>query len=239
MAERRRKEARADTEDDTTQTPEGEETGMDGEDIRNEGEADAPRKLPDAPVPDEEADIDVTVEMQPGGAQTTRAVDDKREKPDMKPPTRRRAKSKRSTVYLRDIPASLVAEARHMFPEAKNNTDAVAAYMALKMGIVDDLTDEQTELLRSHRSEDPVAVMNDRLNGIERDMRAFLAMAQELELTLGFLVFDRLGYRREEATSPRDVNLLENGVEAMVARMQECTKNFRARERIRNGRPKR
>ena len=48
------------------------------------------RRLPDAPDEKPDEDLDVTVEMQPGGAQTTRAVVKDTEKKDMTPPARPR-----------------------------------------------------------------------------------------------------------------------------------------------------
>ena len=107
------------------------------------------RKLPDAPEEKPDEDVDVTVEMQPGGATTTRTVVKDVEKKDMTPPARPRKKSKKesSTTYLRAMPTALVNEARRLFPTASNNTDAVAAYISVKSGVTEDLTEDQLALI--------------------------------------------------------------------------------------------
>lgn len=242
--EQRRKQMEETEAADVAVTDEGEIGGNQGEDpaVEDENPTDESvqegRRLPD--VPDkaiDEGDVDVTVEMQPGGAVTSRSATASKEKPDVRPPARVKRKSKRNVTYIRDLPTSLVTEARRLFPSANNNTDAVAAYMAFKSGVMDDLTDEQMALVKSYDGEDPVVSMNERIHNIERSMVSFMAMFQELELTLGFIAYDRLGYRRESADSPRDVNMLENGVDAMVERMRESAKQFRARDAIKNGRP--
>lgn len=199
------------------------------------------RKLPDAPAEKPDEDLDVTVEMQPGGATTTRTAVTDVEKKDMTPPARPRKKSKKesSTTYLRAMPTALVNEARRLFPTAGNNTDAVAAYMAFKSGVTEDLTEDQLELVRGFKGEDPVVTVNERLSSLEKQMKGQNMMLDELELAIGFLIFDRLGYRRESANGPADVNLLENGVDTLIDSLRRYTRQYVTRENQRNGRPQR
>lgn len=199
------------------------------------------RRLPDAPDEKPDEDLDVTVEMQPGGAQTTRTVVKDTEKKDMTPPARPKRKSKKesSTTYLRAMPTALVDEARRLFPNASNKTDAVAAYMSFKSGVTEDLTEDQLALVRGFKGEDPVVATNERLSHLEKQMREQNMVLNELELALGFLIFDRLGYRRENANGPADVNLLENGVDTLITRIRQCTGQYVTRENLRNGRPQR
>lgn len=199
------------------------------------------RKLPDAPEGKPDEDVDVTVEMQPGGATTTRAVVTDVEKKDMTPPARPRKKSKResSTTYLRAMPTALVNEARRLFPTASNNTDAVAAYISFKSGVTEDLTEDQLALVRGFKGEDPVVTVNERLSSLEKQTKGQNMVLNELELAIGFLIFDRLGYRRESANGPADVNLLENGVDTLIDSIRKYTTQYVTRENQRNGRPQR
>lgn len=199
------------------------------------------RKLPDAPEEKPDGDVDVTVEMQPGGTTTTRAAVTDVEKKDMTPPARSRKKSKKEspTTYLRAMPTALVNEARRLFPTASNNTDAVAAYISFKSGITEDLTEDQLALVRGFKGEDPVVTVNERLSHLEKQTKGQNMVLNELELAIGFLIFDRLGYRRESANGPADVNLLENGVDTLIDSIRKYTTQYVTRENQRNGRPQR
>lgn len=224
-------------ETDSVDNQVGNQTATDG---GQESTAQA-RKLPDAPEEKPDEDVDVTVEMQPGGATTTRTVVTDVEKKDMTPPARSRKKSKKesSTTYLRAMPTALVNEARRLFPTASNNTDAVAAYISFKSGVTEDLTEGQLALVRGYKGEDPVVTVNERLSHLEKQTKGQNMVLNELELAIGFLIFDRLGYRRESANGPADVNLLENGVDTLIDSIRKYTTQYVTRENQRNGRPQR
>lgn len=196
------------------------------------------RRLPDAPEMEAEEDVDVTVEMQLGGTQTTRTSAKNTEKPDMELPKRRGRPSKKAdTVYVRDVPRVLVNEAKRMFPSAKSVTDAVTAFMAYKSGIMEDLTADQLALVRGYEETDPIVTMTGMVEHMESDMRTMLGVMRELELGQAYMIYDRLGFRKEGAESPGMVNFLENGVDDMVRRLRENSLQQVKRDRIRNGRP--
>lgn len=186
-----------------------------------------------------EDDVDVSVEMTPGGTERSRSsVAMPRQKVEI-PKVKPKVTKKRETVYVRDVPKSLVTEAKRLFPTAKNQTDAVAAYMAYKMGIFDDLTDEQFAQLKGYREEDPLEALTRKVESMETNMFRMANFIQEMEFAMGFLIYDRLGFRRESADSPLSVNMTEDGVYDMVKRMQESSRIFRERKRVKDGRAKR
>lgn len=202
-----------------------------------------PHELPDSIARIVEApegeDLDVSVEMTPGGTERSRSTAARpREKVEI-PRSRPKATRKRETVYLRDVPKALVTEAKRLFPHAKNQTDAVAAFMAYKTGIVDDLTEEQFKQLKGYHEEDPVEALQRKVEGMEQNMRVMTAFMQEMEFAMGFLIYDRLGFRRDSADSPLSVNMTEDGVYDMVKRMQDSSRIFRERKRVKDGRPRR
>lgn len=244
LAQRNKARAsQAETRPTDPQPTQGETDDVDNRTATDSGqEGTAPaRKLPDALEEKPDEDVDVTVEMQPGGATTTRTVVTDVEKKDMTPPARPRKKSKResSMTYLRAMPTALVNEARRLFPTASNNTDAVAAYISFKSGVTEDLTEDQLALVRGFKGEDPVVTVNERLSSLEKQTKGQNMVLNELELAIGFLIFDRLGYRRESANGPADVNLLENGVDTLIDSIRKYTTQYVTRENQRNGRPQR
>lgn len=244
LAQRNKARAsRVDSEPTDPQPTQDETNSVDSQTATDDGQESTAqaRKLPDAPEEKPDEDVDVTVEMQPGGATTTRAAVTDVEKKDMTPPARPRKKSKKEspTTYLRAMPTALVNEARRLFPTASNNTDAVAAYISFKSGVTEGLTEDQLALVRGFKGEDPVVTVNERLSHLEKQTKGQNIVLNELELAIGFLIFDRLGYRRESANGPADVNLLENGVDTLIDSLRKYTTQYVTRENQRNGRPQR
>lgn len=207
-----------------------------------EEEAKPERRLPEAP---EEPDVDtmsVTVEMSPVGTHSTTEYKGDAA-PDMELPKRKpTAKSKprrqrAEVVYLRDMPKSVVGEARRIFPTANNNTDAVAVYIAYKSGIKDGLTEAQLELLNKTEVADPIVEQNQRIAHMEHTMTNMVSMMQELEMAVSYMIFDRLGFRRENPDAPRQANMNEPGMTEMIERVREMGRQMRQQENRRRGRP--
>lgn len=149
----------------------------------------------------------------------------------------RKSKSHSGGIYLRNVPNSLVAETRRLFPQANNNTDAVAAYIAYQAGIKEGLTPMQLELLDNVQVEDPIAEQRDRINHIERILATLVNMMRELEIASSYMIFDRLGFRRENPNSPRQTNINEPGMTDMIERIREISQQMRRQENIKKGRP--
>lgn len=147
-------------------------------------------------------------------------------------------KISKSKSFIRDFPKDLLAVAKAEFPEASNNTDALSAYIAVKSDIsVQGLPDSVQALVDAYEAPDYLQSINDRLSSLERQNTALVMILQELELGLSYLTFDYLGYRKEDASSARSVNFLENGVSDLITRMREQAKQFRAQDNIKKGRP--
>lgn len=207
-----------------------------------EEEAKSNRRLPDVPEEPETDTMSATVEISPAGAHRTTeykgdaALDMElpRRRPTVEPkPRRQRAE----VVYLRDMPKSVVGEARRIFSTANNNTDAVAAYIAYKSGNWDGLTDAQLELLNTTKVADPVVEHNQRIAHMERTMANMVGMMQELEMAVSYMIFDRLGFRRENPDAPRQANMNEPGMTEMIERVREMSRQMRQQENRRKGRP--
>lgn len=206
---------------------------------QSETEAPVERRLPDFQDDSSDDDIDMDVEMQPGGGTHTASNVVRSVKQVDKTPPKRDVDKKRALSYPRYIPTVYANEARRLFPNAENVTDALVAYMAIKSGITADLSDKQLELVRDFDGDDPMVSVNDRLTRLENKMNALVAMHNEMELAVAYVLFDRLGFRRETPGNPGNTNLLENGVDELVERMRQCAKQFVDYDRRKHGRPNR
>lgn len=196
----------------------------------------------------DETDSTVSVEMTPGGTSMSTVDVNKEDSVDMNIPKSNKPKQSKAkaqqkkpkasdVTYIRDMPKSLVTEARAVFPSASNNTDALAAYVSLKSGNTEGLTDDQLFLVRNVKEKDPIQVMNSHLARLEKDIFKIFGTTKQLELVVGYLLFDRLGYRRENPNGPKDANLLEPGMEEMLDRIRTQADQYEKQENIRNGRP--
>ena len=219
-----------------------------------EEDAKLKRRLPDVPDEPDADTISASAEMSPAG--THMATEYKSEDaPDMELPKRKPTVKQKSTakqkptvkqkfrrqksevVYLRNMPKSVVGEARRIFPTANNNTDAVAVYIAYKSGVRDGLTDTQLELLDTTEVVDPIVEQNQRIAHIENTMVNMFNMMRELETAMSYIIFDRLGFRRENPDAPRQANLNEPGMTEMIERVREMSRQMYQQEKRRKGRP--
>lgn len=194
-------------------------------------------------------DTDLDIEVTPGGGTTVSAsVVPVVEKKVVEPPTRKveeapkpSKKPKRANgaqgAHLRNVPHSVVTAARAEFPSASNNVDAVAAFVASRTGIYDDLTDEQCRLAKQSNREDPLVSVNKKLQAMEEMLAKQKEVNDELQLAVTYMLFDRLGWRRQNPKGPESVDFVEPGVTQLAQRLHQQTKQVVDIERRRRGRP--
>lgn len=200
---------------------------------------------------DEESktDTDLDIEVTPGGVTTVSAsvVPIVEKKPveklerkveeTPKPPKKQKRTSGAQGAHLRNVPHSVVTAARAEFPSASNNVDAVAAFVASRTGIYDDLTDEQCRLAKQSNREDPLVSVNKKLQSMEEMVSKQKEAIDELQLAVTYMLFDRMGWRRQNPKGPESVDFVEPGVTQLAQRLHQQTKQVADIERRRRGRP--
>lgn len=200
---------------------------------------------------DEESktDTDLDIEVTPGGGTTVSAsvvpVVEKKpvERLERKaeetptPPKKQKRTSGAQGAHLRNVPHSVVTAARAEFPSASNNVDAVAAFVASRTGIYDDLTDEQCRLAKQSNREDPLVSVNKKLQSMEEMLSKQKEVNDELQLAVTYMLFDRMGWRRQNPKGPESVDFVEPGVTQLAQRLHQQTKQVADIERRRRGRP--
>lgn len=200
---------------------------------------------------DEESktDTDLDIEVTPGGGTTVSAsvVPVVEKKPveklerkveeTPKPTKKQKRQSGAQGAHLRNVPHSVVTAARAEFPSASNNVDAVAAFVASRTGIYDDLTDEQCRLAKQSNREDPLVAVNKKLQSMEEMVSKQKEAIDELQLAVTYMLFDRMGWRRQNPKGPESVDFVEPGVTQLAQRLHQQTKQVADIERRRRGRP--
>lgn len=146
-------------------------------------------------------------------------------------------------AHLRDIPKVLVKCIQSEFPNAKNQNDAVVAWIVchanetLIRAVASSLTEDQVEAIKSWQNSAEVSNEH-RLDIIVKKLKDLDVAVDTLEMLLSYLVLDRKGFSTEHVNSPRNINMLENGVLDVIVRAEEQTKQMRNQRNIIQGRRK-
>ena len=146
-----------------------------------------------------------------------------------------------SSVSLRSFPTSVLQIAQKTFPDANTKADAVAAFIIVNSSDAMsslDVSDEVRRLVRNYKGDKTKLDTVERLDGLDRQVKILSHVLRELELGIGYLLFDRLGYRKDSiAGGPSKINMTEDGMLDLIMHMREETIQMRKEEQYKNGRP--
>lgn len=151
-----------------------------------------------------------------------------------------RSKKKRvvgDSVQIRDFPRELMSIVRAEFPAANNNTDALAAYVLVKSEKNVNVPDDVKELASTYEGDQSIRNMDQRMKYMEKTIYDLRKQNEQIMLLMSYIAFDRLGYRKEQAKSPRDVNFLESGVGDLMNRLVEQANVKHNQDERAKGRP--
>ena len=146
--------------------------------------------------------------------------------------------------HLKKFPTDLALRAKMLFPEATTMDEAVAAYIYFKEGKPGDLNvpDRIKEVAECFIGES-VSVQDAQdeilkeLMQLKMHDRAINQNLETLKLAVIYTLFDHIGFRKNEQTSPGAVDFLEQGVSDMLNRLEKQSKLKQTRDAQRNGRP--
>lgn len=152
--------------------------------------------------------------------------------------------NKSATSHLKEFPTDLANRAKMLFPEATTMNDAVAAYMYLKEGKPSDLDiPEHIKNIADTYIGETVTV-KDAQDELIKEMvqlkaydRAIAQKLETLELAIVYALFDHIGFRRNDQSSPGTVDFLEQGVTDLINRLEKQSQVKQMRDAQRNGRP--
>lgn len=145
---------------------------------------------------------------------------------------------------LKDIPRPLIERIMVEFDgKPKNQTDALVAWVvchgddAMIAALAPYLTGEQMSLIAGWE-DSPQMELQSKVDELLLRMQKMSHHMDTMELMLAHSSFDRMGFRMEQATSPRSINFLEDGVIDTVLRAEEQTGEMRYERQRQTGRPK-
>ena len=143
---------------------------------------------------------------------------------------------------VRNMPTVVLNQIKAEFPMAKSYADALMAYIVyhgegevLKLAKA-SLTEAQMELVRagSNSSYDDIKKKLDKLGKTADSIKHNTEL---IELLVSYMTFDRLGFRRGNPISPRDVDLREDGVVDLLLQAENQNQGFQIEKNQITGRP--
>ena len=197
------------------------------------------RPLPSQP--EDELEITNTAQIE-GGKQIFR--DTKKNRHGSQSSGKKQAAPDNTVTQIRDFPNSVLNVVTREFPDAKSKRSALAAYVIVHSSEpvdLNDVPDDVRELISKYDGSDNSQMIAEQLDTILRHILTLMSVVSTFqvksELADAYLLFDRLGFRREGAPSPGKANLLEAGMTDMIERLRTQAKTFQKDENIRKGRP--
>lgn len=199
----------------------------------------AERPLP--PQPEDELEITNTAQIE-GGKQVFR--DTKKNRHGSQGAGKKQTAPDNTVTQIRDFPNSVLNVVTREFPDAKSKRSALAAYVIVHSSEsvdLSDVPDDVRELISKYNGTDNSRMIAEQLDTILRHILTLMSVVSTFqvksELADAYLLFDRLGFRREGAPSPGKANLLEAGMTDMIERLRTQAKTLQKDENIRKGRP--
>ena len=142
-------------------------------------------------------------------------------------------------VQIRDFPASIATYAQGRPGMGKALAAYVLAQADIDLSTAPDIPKEIRDLSRqlaAKRKNASVTDLYERLNDIGERLARLSDTVRELELATAYVIFDRAGFRQEDAPSPSDVDMLEEGVMDLVDTMRKYGKLSKNEDKTRHGR---
>ena len=149
-----------------------------------------------------------------------------------------------TTQTVSGIPRKLMDAVRRQFDSDSitSNSDALCAFIMIHLDVsCDDVSENVLKIVKEKRKEDPYLSVETRLKYLDEKTNKIVRAIPELEMAIAYYLFDRLGFRLNDANDARNIDMLESNkqgsVTDIVARMREQGEQMRKQDNIENGRP--
>lgn len=142
---------------------------------------------------------------------------------------------------LRNVPKAMLNEMAREFPDARNQTDMLIAYVMchcpelFESRVKGELTDAQRELIQNWQGS-PFASMEEKLSGISSSLERLQKLLKVTETVSSYLAFDRLGFRNLSAHTLNDVDINEPGFLEFLMRMEAQSQSVQREKDLTLGR---
>ena len=144
--------------------------------------------------------------------------------------------------YLRKVPKELVQKIKAQFPLADTMDEAVSAYLYLKEGKPKDviIPDRIKEVASHYLGTDvtPKDAQDEIIKAVTQlsfQLRSLTKKSNAIELAAAYMLFDYMGFRRKEQTSPSEIDFLEKGMNELISTIEKSSEYKAMKDRNRAG----
>ena len=158
-------------------------------------------------------------------------------KPKNKHLFKRKSKALGAGVTAKGITGDVMDYVRLCFKDEAKYADLLSAYVYVTSQKAIDVPPDVKELAKSWNSKVTPDMLSQRIKDLENQLKSMTHLIRELELALSYLVFDKVGFRKQSPGAPNQVNFMEDGVRAVIGCLRTQTNRLEQKEDNDMGRP--
>ena len=158
-------------------------------------------------------------------------------KPKNKHLFKRQPKAPGSGVTAKGVTDDVMRYVRLCFKDEAKYADLLNAYVYVTSQKAIDVPPDVKELAKSWNSKVTPDMLSQRIKDLENQLKSMTHLIRELELALSYLVFDKVGFRKQSPGAPNQVNFMEDGVRAVIGCLRTQTNRLEQKEDNDMGRP--
>lgn len=158
-------------------------------------------------------------------------------KPKNKHLFKRKSKAPGAGVTAKGITGDVMDYVRLCFKDEAKYADLLSAYVYITSQKAIDVPPDVKELAKSWNSKVTPDMLSQRIKDLENQLKSMTRLIRELELALSYLVFDKVGFRKQSPGAPNQVNFMEDGVRAVIGCLRTQTNRLEQKEDNDMGRP--
>lgn len=158
-------------------------------------------------------------------------------KPKNKHLFKRKSKAPGAGVTAKGITGDVMDYVRLCFKDEAKYADLLSAYVYVTSQKAIDVPPDVKELAKSWNSKVTPDMLSQRIKDLENQLKSMTHLIRELELALSYLVFDKVGFRKQSPGAPNQVNFMEDGVRAVIGCLRTQTNRLEQKEDNDMGRP--
>lgn len=163
------------------------------------------------------------------------------EQPAVKPKNKhlfkRKSKAPGAGVTAKGVTDDVMQYVRLCFKDEAKYADLLNAYVYITSQKAIDVPPDVKELAKSWNSKVTPDMLSQRIKDLENQLKSMTHLIRELELALSYLVFDKVGFRKQSPGAPNQVNFMEDGVRAVIGCLRTQTNRLEQKEDNDMGRP--
>ena len=142
----------------------------------------------------------------------------------------------KATIQIRDFRRDVMDIVRGVVPGGNSYVETLLAYIYVTSPTKFDIPPNVQAIVNDYVQEDPLTQVFKEIRLLREQMKNVEMTTYQSALASEYGLFTALGFRKDTADNPIDVNYLESGVEDMHISLEEGAKQLKKKDTVRHGR---